>query len=87
MSSSGVLRRVALVKTDVSEERSASFIRMTRIGSPILVTLMTEALNSSETPVITSATRRNIPEDAILQRFGNWICFHREVDGQRPEPQ
>jgi hypothetical protein len=32
MPSSGILRRVALVRTDVSEERSASFIRVTRIG-------------------------------------------------------
>jgi hypothetical protein len=32
MASSGMLRRVALVKTDVSEELSVSFIRMTKIG-------------------------------------------------------
>jgi hypothetical protein len=32
MASSGMLRRVALVITDVSEERSASIIRVTRIG-------------------------------------------------------
>jgi hypothetical protein len=32
MMSSGMLRRVALVRTDVSEEPSASFIRVTRIG-------------------------------------------------------
>jgi phage gp16-like protein len=32
MASSGMLRRVALVRTVVSEELSASFIRMTRIG-------------------------------------------------------
>jgi hypothetical protein len=32
MASSGILRRVALVRTDVSEELGASFIRVTRTG-------------------------------------------------------
>jgi hypothetical protein len=32
MLSSGMLRLVALVRTDVSEELSTSFIRVTRIG-------------------------------------------------------
>jgi hypothetical protein len=32
MTSSGMLRSVDLVRTDVSEELSASIIRMTRIG-------------------------------------------------------
>jgi hypothetical protein len=32
MASSKMLRRVALVRTDVSEVLSASFIRVTRIG-------------------------------------------------------
>jgi hypothetical protein len=32
MLSSGMLHHVALVRTDVSEELSASFIRVTRIG-------------------------------------------------------
>jgi hypothetical protein len=32
MASYGMLRRVALVRTDVSEELSASFVRVTRIG-------------------------------------------------------
>jgi DNA-binding TFAR19-related protein (PDSD5 family) len=75
MPSSGILRRVALVRTDLSEESSATIIRVTRIGelnanivpsSLILVTLMMEALSFSETSVLTRTTRRNTPEDGIL---------------------
>jgi hypothetical protein len=72
-----MLRRVALVRINVSEELSASIIRVKRIykvgttsavtssvspllvranvvpSSPILVTLMMEALGSCETSVLT----------------------------------
>jgi hypothetical protein len=54
-----MLRRVALVRTDVSEELSAS-IKMTRIGE------LGTTLAVTSNRVLTRATRRNIPEDAIL---------------------
>jgi hypothetical protein len=60
MASSGMLRRVARVRTDVSEDPSVV------PSSPILVTLMKEAPGSSETSVLTRATRLYIPEDTIL---------------------
>jgi hypothetical protein len=41
MTSSGMLRRVALVRTDVSEEFSASFIRVTRIGEIAIMLAVT----------------------------------------------
>jgi hypothetical protein len=80
MASSWILNRVALVRTDISEELIAPIIRVKIIGElgttlavtsivpslHILVILMKEALSSSETSVLTTATWLNIPEDAIL---------------------
>jgi hypothetical protein len=69
-------RRVAFVRTDVSEELIVSIMLRTLRASvpsydyvpssPILVTLMMEALRSSETSVLTRSTWRNISEGAIL---------------------
>jgi hypothetical protein len=43
-------------------------------GSPILVTLMMEALRSSETSVLTTSTQRNIPEEgmSLVSLLTNW---------------
>jgi hypothetical protein len=67
MASSGMLRRVALVRTDVSDELAFLVTASVVPSSTILVTPMKEALSSSETSVLTRATWRNIPKDAILQ--------------------
>jgi hypothetical protein len=53
---------VALVRTDFSEERSASFIRVTKIGE----------LGAMLAVTSNRATWHNIQEDAILH--GSWIA-------------
>jgi hypothetical protein len=73
---------VALVRTDVSEKRIASIIKVKRISKLrttlgvtatavpnmlILFILVMEAILFSETSVLIRATRRLIPEDDILQ--------------------
>jgi hypothetical protein len=76
MLSSGMLRRVALVRTDVLEELGAS-IKVTSIGELGTTQVATsnrrtlrrntkEAPGSSETSFLARATRRNIPKDTVL---------------------
>jgi hypothetical protein len=49
MASSGMLHHVALVRTDVSEELSVSFIRVTRTGE--LGPMLTATISSQHTSV------------------------------------
>jgi hypothetical protein len=75
----GTLYRVALNRTDVSEEHIVFIYRvmgllnlpdcredMPHDRSKSLITLKMEAIATSETSVLTRATRRHIPEDGIL---------------------
>jgi hypothetical protein len=50
MASSGMLRYVALVRTDVSEELSASFIRVTRMDELGTTLAVTSNRRSEEIP-------------------------------------
>jgi hypothetical protein len=79
MQSLAILCHKALVRTDVSEERIASIIRVFLRGvlqllvianivpsSLILSTMLMEELRSTETSVLTRTTRRHIPKHCIL---------------------
>jgi hypothetical protein len=63
-----MLRHVALVRTDVSEERSASIIEVKGIfelGTTLAVASNRRTLRINTNSVLTRATRGTIPEDGI----------------------
>jgi hypothetical protein len=63
MASSGMLRRVALVRTDVSDELSAFFIRATRIGE-------------LETTLAVTSNRRTLLRNMRLTLCQNGVYFN-----------
>jgi hypothetical protein len=78
-----MLRRVALIRTDVSEERIASIITVTRIGElgTLAVTSNRSTLRGNNTLVLTRVAGRNIPEDGILysHRRENLKLYWKEI--------
>jgi hypothetical protein len=105
MSSSGMISRVALVRTYVWKESITSIIKVKTVGelgktsaassnrstlrlllllltakvvhSSLIVSLMMETIRSSETPVLTTATKLANPEHDILhsQRLENFKSY------------
>jgi hypothetical protein len=71
-----MLRGVAIVRTDVSEELSASFIRLATIGE-LGTTLTVTSNRRTLRRNLIRATRRNILEDIILQRDDIFTCDER----------
>jgi hypothetical protein len=63
-----MLRRVALVRTDVSEEFSASFIRVTRIGGLGTLAVSKETRLASRC-LATTKLRQNISQYSHTARF------------------
>jgi hypothetical protein len=61
MASSGLLHHVALVRTEVSEELSASFIRLTRIGELGTTFVVTSNRRSVRLLIVTKSVFHSSP--------------------------
>jgi hypothetical protein len=68
MVSSGLLRRVALVRSDVSEEPGASFIRVTKIGELEQHKLQLATDVRCEDTILHSHRRENLKSDIYSDR-------------------
>jgi hypothetical protein len=73
----GMLRRVALVRTDVSEEVSVSFIRMTRIGE--LGTTLAVTINRRTLRRNTRSVRRLIVTASVVPRSRILVTLMKET--------
>jgi hypothetical protein len=70
MPSSGMLRRVAFVRIDVSEERSASFIRVTRIGELGTTLALTSNISTLRRLIVTANVLHSSPILVTLMKEG-----------------
>jgi hypothetical protein len=86
--SSGMVRRVALVRTDVSEEPSASFIRVTRIGELGTTLAVTSNRRSVRRLLVTAINGRrqgalDFDRGRVWGggRWGGYVATFQEVAG------
>jgi hypothetical protein len=70
--SSGMLRRVAHVRTDVSEELSASFIRVKRIGE-LGTTLAVTSNRHRNSIILIMNTRRRMSNAILWDVYAVWL--------------
>jgi hypothetical protein len=91
MASSGMLRPVALVRSDVSEEFSVSFIRVTRVnelGTTLVVTsnrrTLRRNLPSVRRLLVTASVVHPCHPDEEGATFLRNVCFYKSHTAKHP---